>query len=140
MQPDDLIYRKIIIHQKTNGRIHPLNRKDIEMPNMYFLTTEEMLEAFSFLDEDLREEIVITNTNKVADMVEHLQIIHDKLYTPILENSAEITKDMVYKKAHEIYGDPLPDNIAERLERELSGIIGGGFDVIYLIAEKLEEK
>ncbi len=140
LRPEDLIYRKIIVHQKTNGKIHPLNRKDIEMPNMYFLTTKEMLEAFSFLDEDLRKEIVITNPNKIADMVEHLQIIHDKLYTPLLENSAEITKDMVYKKAHEIYGDPLPSNIAERLEKELSGIIGGGFDVIYLIAEKLVKK
>ncbi len=140
LRPDDLIYRKIIISQKTNGKIHPLNRKDIEVPNMYFMTTKEMLDAFNFLDEDLRKEIVITNTNKIADMVEHLQIIHDKLYTPILENSAETTKDMVYKKAHEIYGDPLPENIAERLDKELSGIIGGGFDVIYLIAEKLVKK
>lgn len=140
LRPDDLIYRKVIIHQKTNGRLHPLNRSDIEIPNMYFMTTEEMLEAFSFLDEDLKKEIVITNTNKIADMVEHLQIIRDKLYTPVLENSAEVTKDMVYKKAHEIYGEVLPANIEERLERELNGIIGGGFDVIYLIAEKLVKK
>ncbi|MDE6285260.1 MAG: PolC-type DNA polymerase III, partial [Bacilli bacterium] len=140
LTPDDLIYRKVIVHQKTNGRLHPLNRKDIELPNMYFMTTDQMLEAFSFLDEDLRKEIVITNTNKIADMVEDLQIIRDKLYTPLLENSAEITKDMVYKRAHEIYGDPLPENIEARLERELSGIIGGGFDVIYLIAEKLVKK
>ena len=140
LRPDDLIYRKIIINQKTNGRIHPLNYSDIEVPNMYFMTTEEMLEQFSFLDAELQKEVVITNTHKIADMVEELQIIHDKLYTPILENSAEITKDMVYKKAHEIYGDPLPKNIEERLEAELAGIIGGGFDVIYLIAEKLVKK
>jgi len=140
LRPDDLLYRKVIVHQKTNGRLHPLNRSDIEMPNMYFLTTEEMLEQFSFLDQDLREEVVITNPNKVADLCEHLQIIHDKLYTPVLENSAEITKEMVYKKAHEMYGEELPSNIEERLERELSGIIGGGFDVIYLIAEKLVKK
>lgn len=140
LRPDDLIYRKIIIHQKTNGKIHPLNRNDIEIPNMYFMTTKEMLEQFSFLDADLKKEVVITNTNKIADSVEELQIIHDKLYTPVLENSAEETKNMVYKKAHEIYGDPLPKNIAERLEAELAGIIGGGFDVIYLIAEKLVKK
>ena len=140
LRPDDLIYRKIIINQKANGKIHPLNHSDIEVPNMYFLTTDEMLEQFSFLDADLQKEVVITNTNKIAEMVEELQIIHDKLYTPILENSAEITKDMVYKKAHEIYGDPLPKNIEERLEAELAGIIGGGFDVIYLIAEKLVKK
>ena len=140
LTPDDLIYRKVIVHQKTNGRLHPLNHKDIEVPNMYFLTTNEMLEAFSFLGDELAKEIVITNTNIIADMVEHLQIIRDKLYTPILENSAEITKEMVYNKAHEIYGDPLPKNIEERLEAELAGIIGGGYDVIYLIAEKLVKK
>ena len=140
LRPDDLIYRKIIINQKANGKIHPLNRSDIEVPNMYFMTTEEMLEQFSFLDSELQKEVVITNPNKIAEMVEELQIIHDKLYTPILENSAEITKDMVYKRAHEIYGDPLPQNIEERLEAELAGIIGGGFDVIYLIAEKLVKK
>ena len=140
LRPDDLIYRKIIIGQKTNGRLHPLNRKDIEVPNMYFLTTKEMLEQFSFLDEDLKREVVIKNPNLIVDEIEELQIIHDKLYTPVLENSAEITKDMVYKRAHEIYGDPLPKNIEERIEAELAGIIGGGFDVIYLIAEKLVKK
>lgn len=140
LRPDDLLYRKVIIHQKTNGRLHPLNRKDIEIPNMYFMTTNEMLEAFSFLGEELAYEIVVTNTNKIADRIDELQIIRDKLYTPLLDNSAEITKEMVYKKAHEIYGDPLPSNIEERLEQELNGIIGGGFDVIYLIAEKLVKK
>ena len=140
LRPDDLISRKIIISQKTNGKLHPLNRKDIQLPNMYFLTTKEMLEQFAFLDEDLRKEVVIKNSTIIADSIEELQIIHDKLYTPVLENSAEITKDMVYKKAHEIYGDPLPKNIEERLEAELNGIIGGGFDVIYLIAEKLVKK
>ena len=140
LRPDDLIYRKIIINQKANGKIHPLNHSDIEVPNMYFMTTEEMLEQFSFLDSGLQKEVVITNTNKIADSCEELKIIHDKLYTPVLENSAEETKNMVYKKAHEIYGNPLPQNIEERLEAELAGIIGGGFDVIYLIAEKLVKK
>lgn len=140
LRPEDLIYRKVIVHQKTNGKIHPLNREGLELPNMYFMTTEEMLDAFAFLGDDLAKEIVVTNTNKVADMVEHLQIIRDKLYTPVLENSAEVTKEMVYNKAHEIYGDPLPKNIEERLEAELAGIIGGGYDVIYLIAEKLVKK
>ena len=140
LMPDDLIYRKVIVHQKTNGRLHPLNREGIEVPNMYFMTTKEMLDNFAFLGEELAREIVVTNTNKIADCVEELQIIRDKLYTPILENSAEETKNMVYKKAHEIYGDPLPQNIEERLEAELAGIIGGGYDVIYLIAEKLVKK
>lgn len=140
LRPDDLIYRKIIINQKTNGKLHPLNRKDLIVPNQYFLTTDEMLENFSYLDEDIRYKIVIENTNKIADCVDTLQIIKDKLYTPVLENSAEQTREMVFKKAHEIYGDPLPKIIEDRLKSELDGIIGGGFDVIYLIAEKLVKK
>ena len=140
LYPEDLIYRKVIVHQKTNGRLHPLNRKDLELPNMCFLTTEQMLDAFSFLDEDLRKEIVITNPNAIADMCEQLQIIKDKLYTPVLDNSADKCKAMVYNKAHEIYGEKLPVIIEDRLEAELNGIIGGGFDVIYLIAEKLVKK
>ena len=140
LRPEDLIYRKVIICQKANGKLHPLNKKGIQVPNQYFLTTDEMLEAFSFIDEETRKEIVIDNPNKIAEQIEELQIIKDKLYTPVLENSAEITKEMVYNKAHEIYGDPLPEIIETRLKTELDGIIGGGFDVIYLIAEKLVKK
>ncbi|MFI3260295.1 MAG: PolC-type DNA polymerase III [bacterium] len=137
---EDLLSRKIIVSQKTNGRLHPLNRKDIEVPNQYFLTTDEMLEAFSFLEEEEQQEIVIENTNKIADLVEELEIIKKDLYTPLLDNSADITREMVYNKAHEIYGENMPDSIRERIEAELNGIIGGGFDVIYLIAEKLVKK
>ena len=140
LYPDDLIYRKVIVHQKSNGKLHPLNRPGIEIPNMSFLTTKDMLEAFSFLDEKTRKEIVIDNPNKIADMVEELQIIKDKLYTPVLENSAEICREMVFKRAHEIYGDELPSIIQDRLDTELNGIITNGFDVIYLIAEKLVKK
>ncbi len=137
---DNLISRKIIVNQKTGGKIHPLNRKGMEIPNQYFLTTKEMLDSFSFLDEQLRKEIVITNTNKIAENIEVLEIIKRDLYTPLLDNSADITREMVYKKAKEIYGDPLPKIIEDRVEAELDGIIGGGFDVIYLIAEKLVKK
>ncbi len=140
LRPDDLISRKIIINQKTGGKLHPLNRKGMEIPDQYFLTTEEMLEAFSFLDEKTRDEIVIENPGKIADLVEHLQIIKNDLYTPLLDDSADITRKMVYEKAFELYGNPLPSNIEERIEAELNGIIGGGFDVIYLIAEKLVKK
>lgn len=138
LKKEDLIYRKVIINQKTNGKMHYLNRKDTVVPNEYYMTTEEMLDAFSFLPE--AEEIVIDNPNKILDSVDELQIIKDKLYTPVLENSAEITKDMVYNKAHEIYGDPLPEIIETRIEQELNGIITGGYDVIYLIAEKLVKR
>ncbi len=140
LRPEDLISRKIIINQKTGGKLHPLNRKNIEIPNQYFLTTDEMLEAFAFLGEKDSYEIVVLNTNKIADEIEVLEIIKKDLYTPLLDNSADITREMVYNRAYEIYGNPLPENIKERIEAELAGIIGGGFDVIYLIAEKLVKK
>ncbi|MBE6155933.1 MAG: PolC-type DNA polymerase III [Firmicutes bacterium] len=138
LKKEDLIYRKVIINQKTNGKLHYLNHSDVVVPNEYFMTTGEMLEAFSFLDN--KEEVVIKNPNKILDMVEELQIIKDKLYTPELENAAERTKEMVYNKAHEVYGETLPELIETRLEQELNGIISGGFDVIYLIAQMLVKR
>lgn len=138
IKKEDLIYRKVIINQKTNGKLHYLNHKDIEVPNEYFMTTNEMLDAFAFLEN--KEEIVIENPNKLLDMVDELQIIKDKLYTPELENAAQRTKEMVYTKAHEVYGEVLPEIIETRLEQELNGIITGGFDVIYLIAQMLVKR
>ncbi len=139
---EDKIYREIIINQKTpNVGFHPLYRPGvIKVPNMYYRTTKEMLDEFSFLNLELAKEIVITNTNKIAKEIEDIKIIKDKLYTPTMKNSAEDTKEMVYKKANEMYGNPLPALIQERLEKELNGIIGGGYDVIYLIAQKLVKK
>ena len=95
------------------------------------------------MDEKTRKEIVIENPNKVADLVEYnieVIIATDKPFSPIIEDSEKTTRDMVYNKAHEMYGEILPELIEKRLERELSGIIGGGFDVIYLIAQKLVKK
>ncbi len=140
LRPEDLISRKIIVSQKTGGKLHPLNRKGMEIPNQYFLTTKEMLDAFNFLDEETKKDIVINNPEKIASKVEYLEIIKSKLYTPLMENSGELTRKMVYDKAHELYGDPLPKIVAERIEAELEGIIGGGFDVIYLISQKLVKK
>lgn len=137
---DDLIYRKIIINQKTLGKLHPLNRKNIEIPNQYFLTTEEMLEDFSYLSEDLRSEIVVKNTNLIADMIEQVEVIKKDLYTPKMDNSDSIVKNMVFENAKNMYGEKLPKLIEERLNQELEGIIGGGYDVVYLISEKLVKK
>ncbi len=140
---DDKIYRDIIIDQRANGKLHPLNKKDITVPDMHFYTTKEMLDAFMFLGEEKAKEIVITNTNKVASQCEIVEVIIETggvPFSPKIENSKEIVEDMVYTKAKEWYGDPLPDNIRERIEQELKGIIGGGFDVIYLIAQKLVKK
>ena len=139
---EDKIYRDIIINQKTNAR-HPLNRRGITVPDMHFYTTKEMLDAFEFLGSDKAQEIVVTNPNLIADKCEIVEVIIETggvPFSPRIENSAQIVEDMVYTKAREWYGDPLPDNIRERIEQELKGIIGGGFDVIYLIAQKLVKK
>ena len=140
----DKIYREIIINQKVpGGGLHPLNKKGIiNIPTFHFRTTKEMLDAFSFLGEDVCKEIVITNTNLICDMIEEFKIIKDEKepYTPIFEGSADEVTQMVNKRAHEVYGDELPEIIKARIKQELDSIIGNGFDIIYLIAQKLVKK
>ncbi len=123
LKKDDKIYREIIVNQKFNGKLHPLNRKGIEVPNMYLKTTEEMLEEFNFLEEDLAKEIVIENTNKIADLCEEIEVIIDTPapFAPKIEKSVETMTELVYTKANELYGNPLPINIEERLAKELYG-------------------
>ncbi len=143
LNKEDTIYREIIVNQKTpNVGMHPLYKPGvITVPAMYFMTTNEMKEEFSFLnDDDLVEEIVVNNPNTIADMFEEQEIIKDKLYTPKMENSDEITREMVWNKAHEMYGEVLPPLIEDRLEKELNGIINNGYSVLYLIAQKLVKK
>ena len=211
---EDKIYREIIVNQKVpGGGRHPLAKNDItSIPSQHFRTTNEMLEDFSFLDEDLRKEIVITNPNKIADMVEIIEVIIETggvPFSPKIDRSVETVTELVYTKASDWYGSPLPYNIEERIAKELygdgifssikekltrdnysgnieeesfrllhevilqgfdavkdyikmnakeanpditedelkdalkkglGGIIGGGFDVIYLIAQKLVKK
>ncbi|MEG2351432.1 MAG: PolC-type DNA polymerase III [Bacilli bacterium] len=142
---EDKIFREIIVNQKVpGGGRHPLSRKNItEIPSQHFRTTKEMLSDFSFLSEKKAKEIVITNTNKIADMVEIIEVIIETggiPFSPKIDNCAEITTNMVYDKAKSMYGNPLPNFIEERIKQELKGIIGGGFDVIYLIAQKLVKK
>ena len=126
INPEDKIYRQIIVNQKVpGGGRHPLARKGItDIPSQYLRTTEEMLENFSFLKEEEAKEIVITNTLKIADMVDILEVIIDTggiPFAPKIENCTETTLDLVYTKADEIYGTPLPYNIEERLATELYG-------------------
>ncbi|MEG2322540.1 MAG: PolC-type DNA polymerase III [Bacilli bacterium] len=142
---EDRIYREIIVNQKVpGGGRHPLARNNItQIPSQHFRTTEEMLEDFSFLNKELQEEIVITNPNKIADMIDIIEVIIQTggvPFSPKIENSVETVKQLVYDKAHLIYGDPLPELIEKRIDQELSGIIKGGYDVIYLIAQKLVKK
>ena len=145
LRPDDKIYREIIVNQKVpGGGRHPLARKNItSIPSNHFRTTDEMMENFSFLDKEIAEEIIVTNTNKIADMVEMFEVIVDTKgipFSPKIENSKEEVTEIVYNTAYGIYGNPLPSTIQERIENELQGIIAGGFDVIYLISQKLVKK
>jgi DNA polymerase-3 subunit alpha (Gram-positive type) len=123
LKKEDKIYREIIINQKFNGKLHPLNRKGLEVPNMYLKTTEEMLEDFNFLDSDTAYEIVVKNPNMIKDMVSEIEVIIDtpKPFAPRIPNSVETMTDLVYTKARELYGEPLPINIEERLAKELYG-------------------
>ena len=148
LSPKEKVFRDVYISAPQVGKInHPLNpygRKDLpyfENPDQHYRTTQEMLDCFSFLDEDLAKEIVITNTNLIADMIEPIRPVpNDHLYTPYIENCENLLKDLCFGRAHELYGDPLPDFIQNRLDTELNGIIGNGFSVIYYIAHQLVKK
>ena len=136
LNENDKIYRKILIN--SQGGANPLNRH--ELPDVHFRTTNEMLDAFAFLGPEKAKEIVVTNTNKIADMIEDIKPIKDDLYTPKIEGAEDEMRLMSYEMAHKIYGDPLPEIVEARLEKELKSIIGHGFAVIYLIAHKLVKK
>lgn len=131
----DYIYRKILIASQSGN---PLNRQTL--PLVHFRTTNEMLDCFSFLDEEKRHEVVIANTQKIAAEIEDVKPVKDDLYTPKIEGADEEIRQMSYQKAREIYGDPLPEIVEKRLEKELASIIGHGFAVIYLISHKLVKK
>lgn len=133
MDPEDELYRRII--QYGNG----YSDAD-EQPPIYLRTTEEMLDEFEYLGSDVAEEVVITNTNKIADMIETISPIHPDKCPPVLENSEENLRNMCYEKAHEMYGDKLPKIVEDRLETELNSIIGNGYAVMYIMAQKLVTK
>ena len=142
------VFRDVYISAPgLGGTLHPLNprsrakRPMFENPDQHYRSTDEMLEAMNFLDEEKAYEITVTNTNWVADQIESLvPLPNDKLYTPKIENCENLLKDMCFKKAHELYGDPLPEYIETRLNTELNGIISNGYSVIYYIAHKIIKK
>ncbi|MCM3765730.1 PolC-type DNA polymerase III [Neobacillus niacini] len=136
LDENDKIYRKILV--SSQGGANPLNRH--ELPDVHFRTTNEMLEAFAFLGKEKAKEIVVTNTNKIADIIDSIKPIKDDLYTPRIEGAEDEMRDMSYAMARKIYGDPLPEIVEARLEKELKSIIGHGFAVIYLISHKLVKK
>ncbi len=133
LNPDDFLYRTILMNGKG------FDDADIQPP-LYLRTTDEMLEEFSYLDEKTAYDAVITNPNKIADMVEVMKPIPDGLYSPSIPGADEEIREMSYKKARLMYGENLPKIVEDRLEQELKPIIGHGFSVLYLIAQRLVKK
>ncbi len=130
LDPEDEIYRRIIMAGKG------FTDADDQAP-LYLHTTEEMLEEFAYLGSDKAKEVVITNTNMIADMIETIAPVRPDKCAPVIPDSDKTLRDICYNKAHEIYGPDLPVIVEERLERELNSIISNGFAVMYIIAQKL---
>ncbi len=132
-EPEDEIYRHILLASKKFADANA------DLP-LYFRTTEEMLREFAYLGEEKAYEVVVTNTRKIADMVEEIELLpKGKLFPPRLANSKEDLNDMVWARAHELYGDELPKLVEDRLNVELSGILGK-YDVVYMSAQKLVQR
>ncbi|EGL83720.1 DNA polymerase III polC-type [Caldalkalibacillus thermarum TA2.A1] len=136
LHPEEAIYRKILV--TTLGGATPLDPN--RLPLVYFRTTDEMLEEFQFLGAGKAEEVVIKHPQSIADQIEEIRPVPAELYTPHIEGADEDIRRMCYDKAKQIYGDPLPDIVEKRLEKELNSIINNGFSVIYLISQKLVHK
>ncbi|MBD5482229.1 MAG: PolC-type DNA polymerase III [Lachnospiraceae bacterium] len=130
LNPEDEVYRRILMA----GQGFP--DADEQAP-LYLRTTEEMLAEFSYLPPEKAEEIVITNTNLIADMCEYISPVRPDKCPPVIENSDQILTDICYNRAHELYGENLPEIVEKRLKRELNSIISNGFAVMYIIAQKL---
>ncbi len=129
----DAVYREILMSGKG------FDDADEQAP-LYLRTTEEMLEEFKYFGEDLAREIVIENTNLIADMVEDVRPVPEGVFPPKIEGADQEIREMAYNKAHEVYGENLHELIEKRLERELTAIIDNGFAVNYLISQKLVKK
>lgn len=146
LNPEDAIYREIIVRSLGAGAIinRPVGRGEHAMPaplpEVHFRTTNEMLDDFAFLGEATARQIVIENTQKMADSFDVLTPVRDDLYTPYIPESEEKMAKLTYEKAHATYGNPLPDIVDLRIEKELNSIIGNGFSVIYLISQILVER
>ena len=130
MDPQDEIYRRIL--EAGQG----YQDADKQAP-LYLRTTEEMLEEFSYLGQEKAYEVVVTNTNKISDMCDRISPISPEKCPPHIPGCEQTIKDIAYSKAHELYGDPLPEIVQTRLDKELDSIIKNGFSVMYIIAQKL---
>ncbi|MBO4331289.1 MAG: PolC-type DNA polymerase III [Oscillospiraceae bacterium] len=132
LEPEHEIFRRILLSNKYEDCDEPLP--------LYFKTTDEMLEEFSYLGSEKAYEIVVTNTNLIADMCSEIAPLPTGLFTPKIENSAQDLEKLVYDKMHRLYGDEPPAQVLSRVEEELKNIIGRGYDVIYMSAVKLVAK
>ncbi len=130
LDPEDEVYRRIIMAGKGFADA------DDQAP-LYLRTTEEMLEEFSYLGSDKAEEVVITNTNKIADRIDVMAPVRPDKCPPVIPDSDKTLTDICYNRAHELYGEELPQIVKDRLEKELHSIITNGFAVMYIIAQKL---
>ncbi len=165
LDPEDAIYRTIIQEGSVPGGGSDKKKSDAELaeiekrhrefiaedgskltpvqvemkkqPPLYFKTTEEMLEEFEYLGSEKAKEVVITNTNMIADMIDKISPVRPDKCPPVIENSDKILREICENRAHEIYGPELPDIVRDRLDRELDSIIGNGYSVMYVIAQKL---
>ncbi|MCJ1977359.1 PolC-type DNA polymerase III [Pseudolactococcus paracarnosus] len=146
LNPEDAVYREIIVRSMGPGAMinRPVGRGEHAMPaplpDVHFRTTTEMLDAFAFLGEAVARQIVIENTQKMAASFDVLTPVREDLYTPYIPKSEEKMAKLTYEKSHAIYGNPLPDIVDLRIEKELNSIIGNGFSVIYLISQILVER
>ncbi len=130
LEPEDEVYRRIIMAGKHFADA------DNQAP-LYLRTTEEMLEEFSYLGREKAEEVVITNTNRIADRIDVMAPVRPDKCPPVIPDSDKTLTDICYNRAHELYGEELPEIVQKRLEKELNSIITNGFAVMYIIAQKL---
>lgn len=146
LEPEDEIYREIIVRSLGQGAMinrtigHGEAAQPAPLPKAHFRTTNEMLDEFAFLGEDLARKIVIENTNALAEIFEPVEVVKGDLYTPFIDQAEETVAELTYKKAFEIYGNPLPDIVDLRIEKELTSILGNGFAVIYLASQMLVQR
>ena len=131
LNPEDSIYREILMSDTEDVQ---------KQAPLYFRTTKEMLEEFAYLGEEKAKEVVITNTNLIADRIERFSPVRLDRCLPVIPKSGEILRCLCYDRAHEVYGEHLPHVVEARLEKELKSIISNGFAVIYIIAKKLVQK
>ena len=146
IEPEDEIYREIIVRSLGQGAMinrtigHGEAAQPAPLPKAHFRTTNEMLDEFAFLGEELARKIVIENTNALAEIFEPVEVVKGDLYTPFIDQAEETVAELTYKKAFEIYGNPLPDIVDLRIEKELTSILGNGFAVIYLASQMLVQR